>query len=144
MQEFRDIVIAYGESDEYSFVLRKSTELYSACMHVVRRQACDICSLYHMPCPTPFETNRQYCITNRHAERRASKLVSLICSCFTGSYVRHWSEHLPGTPLQTTPIFDARAVLYPSDQSLRDYLSWRQADAHINNQVRALASVAYE
>lgn len=28
MQEFRDIVIAYGESDEYSFVLRRSTELY--------------------------------------------------------------------------------------------------------------------
>ena len=31
MQEFRDIVIAYGESDEYSFVLRRSTELYSGC-----------------------------------------------------------------------------------------------------------------
>lgn len=30
MQEFRDIVIAYGESDEYSFVLRRSTELYGA------------------------------------------------------------------------------------------------------------------
>jgi tRNAHis guanylyltransferase len=31
MQEFRDIVLAYGESDEYSFVLRRSTELYSEC-----------------------------------------------------------------------------------------------------------------
>ena len=31
MQEFRDIVIAYGESDEYSFVLRRSTELYRGC-----------------------------------------------------------------------------------------------------------------
>ena len=29
MQEFPDIVIAYGESDEYSFVLRKSSVLYS-------------------------------------------------------------------------------------------------------------------
>ena len=70
------------------------------------------------------------------AGRRASKLVSLITSCFTGSYVRHWAEHLPLTQLQSTPIFDGRAVLYPSDRSLRDYLAWRQADTHINNQVR--------
>lgn len=34
MQEFRDIVIAYGESDEYSFVLRRSTELYRECNSV--------------------------------------------------------------------------------------------------------------
>jgi tRNA(His) 5'-end guanylyltransferase len=31
MREFRDIVVAYGESDEYSFVLRRSTELYGGC-----------------------------------------------------------------------------------------------------------------
>ncbi|XP_060621539.1 probable tRNA(His) guanylyltransferase isoform X4 [Anolis sagrei] len=29
--------------------------------------------------------------------------------------------------------FDGRVVLYPSDQNLKDYLSWRQADCHINN-----------
>lgn len=28
MHEFRDIILAYGESDEYSFVLRRSAELY--------------------------------------------------------------------------------------------------------------------
>lgn len=37
--------------------------------------------------------------------------------------------------LQSTPVFDGRAVLYPSDRHLRDYLSWRQADTHVNNQV---------
>jgi hypothetical protein len=31
MREFRDVVIAYGESDEYSFVLRRSTEMYGEC-----------------------------------------------------------------------------------------------------------------
>lgn len=35
--------------------------------------------------------------------------------------------------LQYPPSFDARTVLYPSDQNLRDYLSWRQADVHVNN-----------
>lgn len=29
--------------------------------------------------------------------------------------------------------FDGRVVLYPSDQNMRDYVSWRQADCHINN-----------
>merc|ERR1712062_941160 len=28
---------------------------------------------------------------------------------------------------------DGRAVLYPTVRNMRDYLSWRQADCHINN-----------
>ena len=38
-------------------------------------------------------------------------------------------------PMEMIPSFDARTVLYPNDQTLRDYLSWRQADCHINNLV---------
>jgi tRNA(His) guanylyltransferase len=67
--------------------------------------------------------------------RRRSKIVSQIASCFTGGYVRFWAEYFPQKALQSTPVFDARAVCYPSDKGLRDYLSWRQADTHINNQV---------
>lgn len=37
-------------------------------------------------------------------------------------------------PLQASPMFDGRVVQYPSTRSLRDYLSWRQVDTHINNQ----------
>lgn len=95
MHEFRDIILAYGESDEYSFVFKRSSTMY---------------------------------------ERRASKLVSLVTSCFTGNYVRQWPEVMAGQELQSTPVFDGRAVLYPSDRHLRDYLSWRQADTHVNNQ----------
>lgn len=95
MQEFKDIRIAFGESDEYSFVFHKNTALY---------------------------------------ERRSSKLVSLVTSCFTGHYVYNWSKYIVDTPLQCIPLFDGRAVLYPTDVALRDYLSWRQADTHINCQ----------
>jgi hypothetical protein len=66
--------------------------------------------------------------------RRASKLISLITSSFTGNYIRLWIKFLPDIELQSTPLFDGRAVLYPTDQALRDYLSWRQADTHINCQ----------
>lgn len=67
--------------------------------------------------------------------------MSLVTSCFTGTYVRRWAAHFPDTPLAATPMFDARAVLYPSDQTLRDYLSWRQADTHINNLVGGAESL---
>ncbi|KAL1838112.1 hypothetical protein VTJ49DRAFT_3017 [Mycothermus thermophilus] len=95
MAELPDITIAYGVSDEYSFVFHKS------------------CSLF---------------------ERRSSKLVSTIVSTFTAYYVHLWPIHFPDTPLSPPlPSFDGRAVCYPTVQNLRDYMSWRQVDCHINN-----------
>lgn len=94
MKEFKDITIAYGQSDEYSFVLRKDTELY---------------------------------------KRRASKLMTYINSLFSSAYVYFWHTYFKDIKLKYPPAFDARAVLYPTNENLRDYLSWRQADCHINN-----------
>ncbi|KAJ1928484.1 tRNA-histidine guanylyltransferase 1-like [Tieghemiomyces parasiticus] len=93
--QVNDVCIAYGESDEYSFVLRRDTEYYG---------------------------------------RRAYKLASSIGSIFTARYVFHWSEYFPDIPLKYPPSFDSRVVAYPTVKNLRDYLSWRQADCHINNQ----------
>ncbi|KAG5749380.1 hypothetical protein H9Q70_007969 [Fusarium xylarioides] len=93
--ELPEITIAYGVSDEYSFVFHKA------------------CTLF---------------------DRRASKLVSTVVSTFTANYVYFWSTHFPDSPLSPPlPSFDGRAVCYPSVQNLRDYMSWRQADCHINN-----------
>lgn len=95
MSELPDITIAYGVSDEYSFIFHKS------------------CTLF---------------------ERRASKLVSTIVSTFTAYYIHLWSTYFPDSPLSPPlPSFDGRAVTYPSVQNLRDYMSWRQVDCHINN-----------
>jgi tRNA(His) guanylyltransferase len=59
-----------------------------------------------------------------------------VVSLFAASYVHFWPKFFgPDWPLQTIPSFDARTVLYPTDQALRDYLSWRQVDCHINNLV---------
>lgn len=94
MNEFKDVVIAYGQSDEFSFVLKKTTTQFS---------------------------------------RRASKLMSNMVSLFSSSYVYHWKNFFGDVPLLYPPAFDGRVVLYPSDKNMRDYLSWRQADCHINN-----------
>lgn len=94
MEEFCDIVLSYGQSDEYSFVFNKSTNLYN---------------------------------------RRSAKIMSNVCSLFTASYCCNWSKWFESEKLKYPPSFDGRVVLYPSDQNLKDYLSWRQADVHINN-----------
>nr|XP_002131677.4 probable tRNA(His) guanylyltransferase isoform X2 [Ciona intestinalis] len=94
MDLLNDIVLAYGQSDEYSFVFKKKTKAYN---------------------------------------RRSSKLSSVVVSQFSTSYVYHWKKYFPDLELQYPPAFDSRLVLYPSDKNLRDYLSWRQVDCHINN-----------
>ncbi len=48
--------------------------------------------------------------------RRSSKIVSLLVSCFTATYVARWSSFFPDTPLAATPMFDGRAVCYPTGE----------------------------
>ncbi|KAI6356948.1 Glucose-responsive transcription factor [Pyricularia grisea] len=93
--ELPEITIAYGVSDEYSFVFHKH------------------CGLF---------------------DRRSGKLVSTIVSTFSAYYIYHWNTYFPDSPLSPPlPSFDGRAVCFPSVQNLRDYMSWRQVDCHINN-----------
>ncbi|XP_068451521.1 probable tRNA(His) guanylyltransferase [Clinocottus analis] len=94
MVELEDIVIAYGQSDEFSFVFKRTSSWFN---------------------------------------RRASKLMTHVASQFSSSYVFYWKEFFGEQPLLYPPGFDGRVVLYPSNRNLRDYLSWRQADCHINN-----------
>lgn len=66
--------------------------------------------------------------------RRAAKLSTQIVSLFASSFVFHWAELMGAElTLKYAPSFDARVVQYPNVGVLRDYLSWRQADCHINN-----------
>ncbi|XP_077466527.1 putative tRNA(His) guanylyltransferase isoform X2 [Stigmatopora argus] len=94
MEELEDITIAYGQSDEFSFVFKRSSTWF---------------------------------------KRRASKLMTHVASQFSSSYVFYWKEFFGDQPLLYPPGFDGRVVLYPSNCNLKDYLSWRQADCHINN-----------
>lgn len=94
MEEFGEIILGYGQSDEYSFVFRRNAVVF---------------------------------------KRRKTKILSLLVSLFSSAYVFNWAKFFPDITLQAPPQFDARVVLYPTDQSLRDYFRWRQADCHVNN-----------
>lgn len=90
-----DVVLAYGQSDEYSFVFHEA------------------CTLF---------------------DRRAAKLATTVATLFTAEYCMLWPTFFPDTPLtRPWPTFDGRCVAYPKRRILRDYLSWRQADCHVNN-----------
>ncbi|XP_055744147.1 probable tRNA(His) guanylyltransferase [Salvelinus fontinalis] len=94
MEDLDDIIISYGQSDEFSFVFKRTSNWF---------------------------------------KRRASKLMTHVASQFSSSYVFYWRNYFGDQPLLYPPGFDGRVVLYPSNRNLRDYLSWRQADCHVNN-----------
>ncbi|XP_076023969.1 putative tRNA(His) guanylyltransferase [Genypterus blacodes] len=94
MEELEDVAIAYGQSDEFSFVFKRTSNWF---------------------------------------KRRASKLMTHVASQFSSAYVFYWREFFGVQPLLYPPSFDGRVVLYPTNHNLRDYLSWRQADCHVNN-----------
>ncbi|KAL8722153.1 MAG: hypothetical protein Q9225_001297 [Loekoesia sp. 1 TL-2023] len=95
MKEIPDVSLAYGISDEFSFVFDRACNLF---------------------------------------DRRESKILTTVLSTFTSYYVHLWPSHFPDKSLTPPfPSFDGRIVQYPSFQNLRDYLSWRQVDCHINN-----------
>lgn len=95
VRSFVDIVIAYGQSDEYSFIFHESTQLF---------------------------------------DRRSAKLATSVATAFTAEYCMLWPKFMEGVELERPwPTFDGRCVCYPKRKILRDYVSWRQADCHINN-----------
>ncbi|XP_048490457.1 tRNA(His) guanylyltransferase 1 isoform X2 [Beta vulgaris subsp. vulgaris] len=63
-----------------------------------------------------------------------SGIVSTMVSFFSSMYISKWTGFILQQELKYPPSFDGRAVCYPSSEILRDYLSWRQVDCHINNQ----------
>jgi tRNA(His) guanylyltransferase len=106
MEEYDDIVLAFGESDEFRCVLvgLKCTLRSTLCSFLFRKST----SLYN---------------------RRQSKIVSTLTSLFTSCYVFYWKEYFPDTHLRYPPSFDGRIVLYPTEREVRDYFAWRQADS---------------
>uniref|UniRef100_A0A1D1ZGH3 tRNA(His) guanylyltransferase n=1 Tax=Anthurium amnicola TaxID=1678845 RepID=A0A1D1ZGH3_9ARAE len=70
----------------------------------------------------------------KFCERQESKILSLSVSFFTSVYVMKWKEFFPTQELMYPPAFDGRVICYPRVKIMRDYLKWRQADCHVNNQ----------
>ena len=107
MASFTDITIAFGQSDECSFVFRKGTNVFN------RR-----------------EDKILSCVLSLFTSSYALNFVDY----FSDLMIPQEDGTLKQVtrPLRT-PSFDGRIVLYPSLDDVKAYLSWRQVDTHINN-----------
>ena len=86
VEQFKDIFLAYGQSDEFSFVFRKHTNMFN---------------------------------------RRKDKILSCIVSLFSSAYVFYQPKFFSTETMSVIPSFDARLVVYPSLEQVKDYLNWR-------------------
>lgn len=116
-----EIVLAYGVSDEYSFVFHKSTRLFERrSAKLVSTVVSQFTAAYVALWPTVFQNG-----PGLGGEGAVAKPAAL--------------------DLTMLPTFDGRAVCYPSWENLRDYLSWRQVDCmrflHVSLPVPSLMSL---
>lgn len=135
MKELPDLCIAYGVSDEYRYVQlvsSLSSKYWQYSLSFVFHPNCQLferrngwvfpLSVYRLRC-----NSQERLLTGLLPSR---KLVTTIVSTFTAHYIYKWSEYFPDRLLLPShlPSFDGRAVIYPNNRILRDYMSWRQVD----------------
>lgn len=65
--------------------------------------------------------------------RRSDKILTHVVSLFTSSFIFYWDNYFPDKELLYPPTFDGRIIMYPTNEDIKAYLSWRQVDCHINN-----------
>ncbi|KAJ6334160.1 hypothetical protein OIU78_011129 [Salix suchowensis] len=108
----------------------QALNLMNSCAVAVLQEFPDVVFSYGVSDEYSFvlKKDSQFC------QRKASNIVSIVVSFFTSMYVMNWKAFFPQKELKYCPVFDGRAVCYPSTEILRDYLAWRQVDCHINNQ----------
>eukprot|EP01068_Selenidium_serpulae_P010725 Selendium_serpulae@DN5518_c0_g1_i2.p2 len=115
MADFPDAFIAYGQSDEYSFVFRKETQLWNRRSSKIMSAVVSLfSSSFVMHWHEYFGSNMSPAVLENHKEDDNGEARE--------------AEHVAGTALTKAPTFDARVVCYPADKDIRDYLSWRQVD----------------
>lgn len=125
---YPNIIMAYGQSDEYSFIIRRLAYFFN-------RRTAKITSLitsaftsaFVFYWPRFFCSSQNRSLTFRRYDQWNPSTTTF--SSNSNSNIPDWTS----VPLKYPPSFDGRAVLYPNERTLTDYLRWRQVDCHINN-----------
>uniref|UniRef100_A0A1B6CM51 tRNA(His) guanylyltransferase n=1 Tax=Clastoptera arizonana TaxID=38151 RepID=A0A1B6CM51_9HEMI len=108
---------------------KRGLELMTRAAATVLGEFRDICFAFGHSDEYSFVFKKETAVYNR----RYDKILTNVNSLFASSYVFYWKTYFSDIDLIYPPSFDSRIVLYPTDKNLRDYLSWRQADVHVNN-----------
>ena len=128
MRDVPDVCMAYGHSDEYSFVLHHGSALHN-------RRASKLVS-------TVVSLFTAHYLTQWPAYFPTVPLAKPNMPCAAAAAEDNGTSTTPEAtrdlepelvPTGPLPTFDGRAVCYPRIGIVRDYLRWRQVDCHINN-----------
>ena len=95
-----------GQSDEYSFIFRRKSNIYNRRQNKLISLVVSTFSSAYV-----FYWSKYFHQTNKDSKHYSPEQVSLLYP----------------------PSFDGRCVVYPSEQNIIDYLKWRQVDCHVNN-----------
>ncbi|XP_057774974.1 tRNA(His) guanylyltransferase 1-like isoform X3 [Salvia miltiorrhiza] len=109
---------------------KKALELMNECAKAVLEQFPDVIFSYGYSDECSFIFRKE----TKFYQRRGSKILSLIVSFFTSTYVTKWRSLIPQKDLKYAPSFRARVICCASMEVLQAYLLWRQYECHINNQ----------
>lgn len=90
MEAFRDVVCAFGESDEFSFVCRRDCRLFG------RRERCAREIVLFRIMHTGALKRRILTV--------CSKILSAVVSLFTAAYVMRWREFMGDSTPLLTPV----------------------------------------
>lgn len=118
-----DLIIAYGVSDEFSFVFHRSTNLFE-------RRAAKLVSTVVSTFTAAYVALWGRVFASRHVGDTGRGDVNVNQGMDAGAETTSSSSVVvpTGPDLTMLPTFDGRAVCYPTWENLRDYLSWRQVD----------------
>ncbi|KAG5611842.1 hypothetical protein H5410_023123 [Solanum commersonii] len=124
LENFSDVIFAYGFTDEYrydAFLTIRQLCPFSSPLKSLTMWYNDLCS-FVLKKETTFY------------QRRASKILSIIVSFFSSTYVTKWKEFFSQKELSVPPSFHSRVISCASMEVLQAYLLWRQTECHISNQ----------
>ncbi|EXJ68625.1 uncharacterized protein A1O5_08419 [Cladophialophora psammophila CBS 110553] len=133
-----EIILAYGVSDEYSFVFHRSATLFERRRDkIVSTVVSTFTAAYVLGwdlffCPER-EGVKEGAKRQEEGEDNGKEKEGEKGEEKEESARRAAAKKSRMLSMDMLPTFDGRAVCYPSWANLRDYLSWRQVDCHINN-----------
>lgn len=108
LENVPDIILGYGQSDEYSFLIHKHSTLFSRrADKIISTIVSTFTGAYVLHWPSFFHTDSTAKVPSTH------------------------------TPLLSLPTFDGRAIAYPNLNVVKDYFSWRQTDCNSNSRMYA-------
>ncbi|KAJ6253884.1 tRNA(his) guanylyltransferase-related [Anaeramoeba flamelloides] len=135
MRSIGDIVFAYGHSDEFSFVFPRETTIFQRRSSKIMSTVVSLfTSNFVHYWDEEFGEPNQKTENQKEKEQENELEQEQLQEQEEEEENENKKERVKQQSIKMPfiPSFDARVIVYPNVEILRDYFSWRQVDCHIN------------